>query len=214
MNVSKAGSISKTMLLQAKSRKRLLVALLLCVAAVVACRPSPRAVVLPPVVETASLGVGDVFMLEIVGEQELPKEYTVAPDGTVDIPYINRIKVAGLEPQQVSELVRGRLVTDKILSKPSVSVRMKAYNSKRIVLTGEVKKTGSMVMVPGMTLVRAVSQAGGLTPLARRHNIVLRRRVGKKTRRVVVDYDAITNNEIPDVPLQAGDTIHVPQRIF
>jgi len=31
---------------------------------------------------------------------------------------------------------------------------------------------------------------------------------------VVVDYEAITNNKIPDVPLQAGDTIHVPQRVF
>ena len=40
------------------------------------------------------------------------------------------------------------------------------------------------------------------------------RKIGSKTRRVVVDYGAITNNEIPDVPLQAGDTIHVPERVF
>ena len=69
-------------------------------------------------------------------------------------------------------------------------------------------------MVPGMTVVRAISQAGGLTSLARRHRIILRRKIGSKTRRVVVDYGAITNNEIPDVPLQAGDTIHVPERVF
>ena len=214
MNVAGPERISLGMLVRGRMCNGVLGLVLVLVTLLTACRPSPKAVVLPPVVETASLGVGDVFVLEIVGEKDLPTEYTVAPDGTVDIPYIHRLKVAGLEPQQLSELVRQRLVSEKILSEPSVSVRMKAYNSKRIVITGEVKKAGSMPMVPGMTLVRAVSQAGGLTPLARRHDVVLRRRVGKKTRRVVIDYDAITNNEIPDVPLQAGDTIHVPQRVF
>ena len=65
-----------------------------------------------------------------------------------------------------------------------------------------------------MTLVRAVSQAGGLTSLARKSAVVLKRTSAGKTRAVIVDYDAITNNQIPDVPLQAGDTIFVPQRPF
>ncbi len=176
--------------------------------------PPPKPVNFPPVLEANTLGVGDVFVLVIVGEDKLPTEYTVAPDGSVDVPYIHRIKVAGLEPQQVTDIVRRKLMELQLLTDPSVSVEIKAYNSKRVVVAGEVKTAGSMPLEQGMTLVRAVSQAGGLTSLARKSGVVLRRNIDGKTRAVVVDYEAITNNVIPDVPLQGGDTIFVPQRAF
>jgi protein involved in polysaccharide export with SLBB domain len=178
------------------------------------CVGEAKPVNLPPVVEINTLGVGDVFLLHIVGEEKLPVEYTVAPDGTIDVPYIHRVKVLGLEPQQVTDVVRGKLVAGGFFTDPSVTCQIKAYNSKRIVVTGEVKNAGSMPLEPGMTLVRAISQAGGLTSIARKSGVILRRTVRGKTRAVVVDYDGITNNDIPDVPLQAGDTIHVPQRAF
>ncbi len=184
------------------------------VVALAGCYDKPQPVNLPPVVEATTLGVGDVFTLHIVGEDKLPTEYTVAPDGTVDVPYIHRVKVLGLEPQQVTDLVRHQLMAAQVLTDPSVTVEIKAYNSKRVVVTGEVKTAGSMPLEPGMTLVRAISQAGGVTSLARKNGVILRRTVKGKTRAVVVDYEAITNNDIPDVPLQAGDTIHVPQRVF
>ena len=197
-------------------RKALLAACSVCLAfSLTACAAErPKPVSLPPVIEANTLGVGDVFVLIIVGEDKWPTEYTVAPDGTVDVPYIHRIKVIGLEPQQVTDVVRQKLIDGQFLTNPSVSVEIKAYNSKRIVVGGEVKNAGAMPLEPGMTLVRALSQAGGLTSLAKKNGVLLRRTVGGKTRAVVVDYDAITNNQIPDVPLQAGDTIFVPQRAF
>jgi len=197
-------------------RKALLAACSVCLAfSLTACAAEPpKPVSLPPVIEANTLGVGDVFVLIIVGEDKWPTEYTVAPDGTVDVPYIHRIKVLGLEPQQVTDVVRQKLIDGQFLTNPSVSVEIKAYNSKRIVVGGEVKNAGAMPLEPGMTLVRALSQAGGLTSLAKKNGVLLRRTVGGKTRAVVVDYDAITNNQIPDVPLQAGDTIFVPQRAF
>ena len=76
--------------------------------------------------------MGDVFEMHIVGEDKLAVSYTVAPDGTVDLPYVQRLRVAGLEPQQVAELIRRRLVEREIFSDPSVSVSMKEYNSKRV----------------------------------------------------------------------------------
>jgi len=191
---------------------QLLLGLLLV--AVVGCRPPVKVVDLPPPIQMTSIGVGDVFIMEIVGEEKLPKEFTVAPDGSVDFPYIHRVTVAGLEPQEITARVREKLMAGKFLTDPSVSVSVKEYKSKRISVTGEVKKSRSIPLEPGMTLVRAISEAGGLTPMARQHGLILRRKIGKGTKAVVVDYEAITNNKIPDVPLQAGDTIHVPQRVF
>jgi polysaccharide export outer membrane protein len=182
--------------------------------AVAACRPSPKAVELPPPVESNSLGPGDVFTMHIIGEDKLPTEYTVAPDGSVDVPFIHRVKVEGLETQQVSDLVEKRLIEAQIFVDPTVVVGIKAFNSKRIVVGGEVKEDGSFPFVPGMTLTDAIAKAGGMTPLARTWQVILVRQTKDGNKRVVVDYDAINDNEIPDVPLQAGDKITVPQRPF
>jgi polysaccharide export outer membrane protein len=178
------------------------------------CRPEPKAVNLPPPAESNSVGPGDVFTLHIVGEDDLPTEYTVAPDGTVDLPFVHRLTVEGLEVQQISDLVRAELIGQQIYSDPSVSVSIKAFNSKTITVGGEVKEEGSFAYVPGMTLTDAVAKAGGMTSLSRSYQVILVRKIKKGRKRVVVDYDAINNNEIPDVPLQAGDKITVPQRAF
>src|SRR5262249_9577732 len=125
------------------------------------CGPPPRPIELPPPVEVTTLGVGDVFEMHIVGEDKLPSSFTVAPDGSVDLPYIKRVQVAGLEPQEVSALIRKRLIEGAVLVDPSVSVSMKEYNSKRVEVIGEVSKPGSIPLAPGMTLLRAISIAGG-----------------------------------------------------
>jgi polysaccharide export outer membrane protein len=107
------------------------------------------------------------------------------------------------------------LIEKQILLEPSVSVVVKQFNSKRVDVQGEVKKPDAYPVEPGMTLLGIISRAGGLTSLAE-DDIVVRRR-DKKTGRVVtstVSYSAIRANEIPDVPLQAGDTIFVDQRVF
>lgn len=172
------------------------------------------AVNLPPPVESTTIGAGDVFVLTIVGEDKLPTEFRVAPDGTVDLPYIHRLHIAGLEPQEIAELVRRRLVEMEMLRDPSVSVDIKEYNSKRVTVLGQVQKPGSFPLTPGFTLVQAISNAGGFNAIANRDRVNLTRKSAEKTRTVTVSVDAITDGSQPDIPLQAGDTIFVVERIF
>jgi polysaccharide export outer membrane protein len=169
---------------------------------------------LPAPVESTTLGPGDVFVLEIVGEKELPHEYQVASDGTVDVPYVQQLKVEGLEPQQVAALVREQLIERKILTQPSVTVRVLEYNSKRVTILGQVQKPGSFPLSPGMTLVQAVSVAGGFNAIANRDRINITRRTQGGTKTVVVSFDAINEGSAPDIPLQAGDQIYVHERLF
>lgn len=199
-------------LLLALLRAQLLVVALL----LAACGPKVdnSQVKLPPPVETTTLGRGDVFTLEIVGEKDLPREYQVASDGTVDIPYVHRLEVEGLEPQQVARLVAQRLVELQILKDPSVVVSVREYNSKRITVLGQVQKPGSFPLLPGMTLVQAISQAGGLSPIANRDRVNLIRKDKQASTTVVLSFDAITEGRSPDLPLQAGDQIYVHERIF
>ncbi len=154
------------------------------------------------------------FTLEIIGEKDLPTEYEVAPDGTVALPFINRVEVDGLEPQQISEKVRQALIAGQFFTNPVVVVSIKAFKSKQVTVAGEVKEPNSFAYKPGMTLSTAIAQAGGMTTLARSWQVVLVRKTRDGSKKAIVDYDAINNNEIADVPLQAGDKITVPQRAF
>lgn len=176
-------------------------------------RPSGK-VNLPAPVESTTIGSGDLFVLMIVGEEKLPKEFRVAPDGTVDVPYIHRVHVAGLEPQEIAELVRRQLIESEILRNPSVSVDVKEYNSKRVTVLGQVQKPGSFPLTPGFTLVQAISTAGGFSSIANRDRVSITRKAGNGSRTVIVSVDAITEGSQPDIPLQAGDTISIAERIF
>ena len=77
---------------------------------------------LPAPSERSVVGPGDVLTIEIVGEKELPKEYQVASDGSVDVPYVHAVKVAGLDPHEIVGLLRKALIEAKVLTDPSVIV--------------------------------------------------------------------------------------------
>jgi polysaccharide biosynthesis/export protein VpsN len=173
-----------------------------------------RRVVLPAPSERTVVGPGDVFTMEIVGEKDLPTEYQVASDGSADLPYLHTVQLAGLEPQEIARLVRKRLIEGKILRDPTVIVQVKEYNSRRVTLLGQVAKPGSFALTPGLTLIQAISLAGGLTSIAKSTNVRLTRTTAGKTVTVLLDVESITNGETDDVPLQAGDRIFVEERLF
>ena len=169
---------------------------------------------LPVPIESTTLGPGDVFTLDMVGEKDLPRDFQVASDGTVDFPYVHRIHVQGLEPQEVAETVRKQLIAERILVDPSIIVSVKEYNSKRVTVLGQVQKPGSFQLTPGMTLVQALSNAGGLNAIANGGRINLTRKGQPGPTTVVLSFDSITEGRSPDIPLQAGDQIFVHERVF
>jgi polysaccharide export outer membrane protein len=191
--------------------KSILLALLAALST--ACAAVGPGLALPPPVELTTLGAGDVFEIHVMGEDKQPILFTVAPDGSADLPLVGRVSCAGLEPQELSAAVRKRLIEEQILFKPIVSVSVKEYNSKRVEILGEVQKPGSIPLQPGMTLLRAISLSGGLTSMAAKGKVTIRRRVKGATRAVTVSVQEIIDNAVPDPPLQAGDSIYVAQRI-
>ncbi|MEO7093427.1 MAG: polysaccharide biosynthesis/export family protein [Polyangiales bacterium] len=177
--------------------------------------PTPRPVKLPPPVEMSSLGAGDVLEVLVYDEPSMSKTFKVAPNGTIDFPLVGTVEVEGKEPQEIAELLKVKLKEGKILKNPSVSVLVKEVNSKKFAVFGAVQKPGQFPMTEGMTVVQAISLAGGFTSLADRDRVTLNRRVSKeKVVRVVFSVAAMTEGKINDVPLQAGDTIYVEERIF
>jgi len=168
---------------------------------------------LPASSQSTAVGPDDLFEVDIVGEKELSHEYQVHPDGTID--FLHGVKVDGLEPQEVAQLLRKTLIDGRILGDPQVSILVKQYNSRRVLVIGSVTKPDSITWTPGMTLLGAISLCGWFTAMADKGHVTLTRRVGRdKSVQVVVSVDAIIRHAQEDVRLQPGDTINVTQNVF
>jgi polysaccharide export outer membrane protein len=153
--------------------------------------------------------------VSVVAEKDLPHEFRVQPDGTINFPYLDRLVVAGLEPQAIENLITQGLIERKILTAPHVTLSVKQYNSKKVSVVGAVQKPGSLPWSDGMKLIDAISASGGLTAIADGDRVRITRLVGQnRTVTATVSVDDITDGRLADVPLQAGDTIKVEQRIF
>lgn len=177
-------------------------------------RPSaPRN--LPVATPSTTVGPGDVFEVHVLGENNLPKDFRVQPDGSVNFPYVDKLIVGGLEPQEIASLIKEKLKGAKILQDPQVSVIVRNYNSKKVTIIGQVTKPGNLPFNEGMKLVEALSLSGWFTSLAETNHVILTRQVASgKTVTAIISVDAITDGQQPDIPLQAGDTIKVEQKIF
>jgi protein involved in polysaccharide export with SLBB domain len=174
--------------------------------------PSPQAVAVEP--DDTTLGAGDVFAVRVYGEEDLTNQYRVSQDGTIDFPLVGRIEVAGREPTEVADLIAARLRSGEVLVSPQVSVSVEEYNSKRFSVMGAVAQPGTFPMSTGLTVVQAISLAGGFTPLASRNSVVVTRRVDDELRRYQVKVEDVTRGEADDVVLRAGDIVYVPERMF
>jgi polysaccharide export outer membrane protein len=180
------------------------------------CGPSTRTVVeQPPAVPLAdtTLGVGDTFDVRVFGENDLSGTYRVGAEGTITFPLAGVIKVEGLEPQQVAKKIGERLA-DGILRNPQVTVLVKEQTSKKVVIIGQVSKPGTFTYTPSMSVIEAITVAGGFTPIAAKNDTTItRNEQGKKTT-VKVPVADIGEGRAKNVYLRPGDIISVPERLF
>jgi polysaccharide export outer membrane protein len=107
---------------------------------------------------------------------------------------------------QLTEKLR-KFVTD-----PQVTVVVTEINSRRIFVLGEVTRPGAFPMLPNMTVLQAISSAGGFTLFANQKKIYVLRNDDGKQKRFNFDYRQVVRGEKPEqnIILQPGDTIVVP----
>jgi polysaccharide export outer membrane protein len=90
-----------------------------------------------------------------------------------------------------------------------------ATSNQLFYVSGEVKNPGSYPMNPGLTVLKAISIAGGLTKFGSKGKVeILRKQGPNETKRIKLDLEDIEGGKKPDVPLEAEDIIKVGKRIF
>lgn len=181
-----------------------------------ACGPSAAARKPPPTPDltqlqsSAAMGPGDVVEVRVYQEKELSGLYRLGADGTIRVPLVGQIEAGGKSPNTLATELTQRL-KDGFIRDPQVSVLIKEFNSKKVVVVGNVRKPGTFRFEDDMTIVQAISLAGGLTQLAEKNGLVLTRVVDGNEKKFVVPFESIGLGRAPNVMLQPGDIVFVPE---
>ena len=134
----------------------------------------------------------------------------VRPDGKISLPLVNDVQAAGLTPIQLSEEITNDL--KKFITDPQVTVIVSQINSQRVYILGEMTRPGAYPLLPGMTVLQALSSAGGFTIFANLKKIYVLRSEGGKQEKFPFNYKEVVKGKDADqnIVLKAGDQIVVP----
>ena len=157
------------------------------------------------------IGAGDVLTINVWKEPEASiPSVVVRPDGKISMPLLKDVAVVGMTPKQVERLITTSLA--KFITGADVTVVVTGINSKKVYLVGAVKKEGPLPYTYRMSVMQALSEAGGLTDYAKRKKIYVLRNENGRQFRLPFDYDAVLKGEHMElnIPLLAGDTVVVP----
>ena len=181
-----------------------------------ACR-SPVKVDYPttpvPSDEDNSLGPGDVFEVRVFQQEDMSNTYVASAEGSISFPLIGTIVVRGKTPTEVEAAIRQKL-SDGYIVNPQVSVLVKQYNSKKVSVFGQVQKPGTMPFSDGMTIIEAISRAGGLTGMAKKNEVSVTRNVDGKKTKYTIPVEKIGEGKAPTFYMRPGDVVFVKERLF
>jgi protein involved in polysaccharide export with SLBB domain len=162
----------------------------------------------------ASLRIGDPLEIRIGGvpaddQQQVNNIYTIDANGSINLPYINKVKAEGLTPAQLARSIEEMYRANKIFTNPNITIFM-APSARFVNVGGSVRQPMRVPFTEDMTLLTAINGAGGFNDFAdQRHVRVLR---GKEVK--VYDVRQFRKDPSKDVKLQPGDRVEVPQSFF
>jgi len=162
----------------------------------------------------ATLRPGDTMDLKIGGVpsneiSSVSGQYTIDGEGNVNLPYIGRVRIAGLAPGAAQTEIESVYKTRKIYTNPNIVITMQPQ-SRFVNVGGEVKAPQRVPFTPDLTVLSAINAAGGFSPFADERRIRLLRG-GQVT---IIDVKKIRRNPSRDVQLEPGDRVEVPQSLF
>jgi polysaccharide biosynthesis/export protein len=155
------------------------------------------------------IGADDTLHISVWKEPDLSVTLPVRPDGKISMPLLDDIPAAGMTPVLLKELITAKL--KKYIADPRVTVVVTAMNSRRIFVTGEVTHSGPIPLLPHMTMLQALAQAG-FTQFANLKAIYLLRTENGKQVKLPFNYKEVVKGRNPEqnIVLQPGDTVVVP----
>lgn len=182
-----------------------LVAMLLLPWALAACATGVTALApLPPTpAQEYRLEAGDELRVFVYGVDAINNTYVVNDSGQISLPLVEQVPVAGLTIPELEKAIADRLLERKIVLRPNVNVQ--PTKLRPFFILGEVRTPGEYAYRPGMSVVSAVSAAGGFTYRADQTKMAITRTVNGRS---------ITGSATASTPILPGDDIRVYEKWF
>jgi polysaccharide biosynthesis/export protein len=201
------------------SSKAWIVVLLLVVAVPVQARKkknkksgtaSPSQASTAPVPDTYVIAPEDELEIDVWKEPEISRKVPVRPDGKISIALLNDVQAAGLTATELAGHIEEGL--KKFITNPQVTVIVTTVNSQRVYILGEVNHPGVLPLLPNMTVLEAISTAGGFTQYANTKGVYVLRHEGGKQVKFEFNYRQVVKGQdiAQNIALIPGDQIIVP----
>ncbi len=156
------------------------------------------------------IGRDDELDIIVWTQPQLSGKVTVASDGTISMPLIGRVPVAGMTPDQLKVELEKRYA--RYVHGANATVRVADPASHVFYVLGEVNKPGVYKLHSGEVLSQALAEAGGLGQFADAGKIRILRHKENETVVITVNYYVVRSggDVSADVPVEPGDTVQVP----
>ncbi len=194
------------------------IVLILCVVVLLGGCAARTAVAPPEPVKAQSekpgddyiIGSGDILDISLWKDEAMTKQVTVRTDGKIVFPLIGEIAAAGRSVGELKQEMVGKL--KEYVPEPVLTVDVKQMNSMIVYVTGRVTKPGQYLVNTRVTVLQAISIAGGLNAFAKRGKIKVFRQEDGKTVTFPFDYDEVIDGENlqQNIVLKRGDVVVVP----
>ncbi len=165
-----------------------------------------------PAPEEFQLGPGDRISIRVWRHDDLDMDVTIAPDGTITYPLIGKVEVSGMTYSELVHALKNAIA--EYYDDPQVSVNILELKNQKVYVIGEVMSPSVFQLSTEMSILEAMTRAGGINPSSRTQNVLLIRGGMDDPQLYAVDVKSIyTKGDIDQmVNLQRGDIILVPTR--
>jgi protein involved in polysaccharide export with SLBB domain len=159
----------------------------------------------------AILRVGDPIDLRISGvppdeQAQINNIYMVDVTGSINLPYINKVKAEGLTPAELGSAIEEAFRTNRIYTNPTITILMQP-GARFVNVGGAVRNPMRVPFTEDMTLLTAINAAGGFNDFADQKRV----RVLRGSEVTIYDVRQFRRDPAKDVRLQPGDKVEVPQ---
>ena len=160
-----------------------------------------------PVTTDYVIGPGDELLIRMWGQVTLDGHFTVDRSGSVYIPQVGSIRVAGVPFAKLTDFLRAQI--GRTFKNFDLNVNIGQLRSIQVFVVGQAKRPGSYTISSLSTLVNALFATGGPSPTGSLRNIQVKR--GNETIGTFDLYDLLVKGDkSKDVALVSGDVIYIP----
>lgn len=147
-------------------------------------------------------------------------ERRIDGNGNISLPLVGAVPVQGLTATEAAKRIELVFIEQEILVHPQVSVTVAEYFPREISVLGQVNKPGKVelpIEAESLSIVEAVSRAGGLTRIAKSDSVrITRRGEDGQEKSETVDLQRMIDGRGGVAPflILPGDVIFIPERVF